>query len=218
MGLGVYHTFLDTFHRKSGRAIASLLVKTKLTPNMVTALSTIVAFASAWAFSEGIYEYIILGAILFEVSQILDYADGELARAKKVDSKYGAWLDEVCDFAKETVVLFGITFGVYRMGIMPLLTTWIIGVIAIASLQFRVLVPYANLRYFSSKSYKKVKGDLGITYKLSRLAISFIALSMFLFAAINMIHLFLIIYAAYNLLLAIFSFTYFNSKFRKTHG
>lgn len=218
MGLGVYHTFLDTFHRKSGRFVASILKKTPLTPNMVTGLSTLAAFISAWSFSEGIHMYIILGAILFEVSQILDYADGELARAKKIDSKYGAWLDEVCDFAKETVVLFGITFGVYRMGVMPILLVWVIGVIAIASLQFRVLVPYANLRYFSSKAYKKVKGELGFIYKFSRFTISLIALSMFLFAAINMIHLFLIIYAAYNLLLAIASFAYFNRKFKKSHG
>jgi phosphatidylglycerophosphate synthase len=53
----------------------------------------------------------LLGAILLQVSIIVDCVDGELARYTRKFSRLGAWLDAVTDRVKEYLVFLGLAYG-----------------------------------------------------------------------------------------------------------
>ncbi|GIW42237.1 MAG: hypothetical protein KatS3mg076_2814 [Candidatus Binatia bacterium] len=84
-----------------------------LRPNHVTALSFLTAVLSAWAFSRGNYGAGIAGALLFEFSSVLDCSDGEVARVKLEESRFGDLLDITLDAAGNLLVFLGIAAGVW---------------------------------------------------------------------------------------------------------
>jgi phosphatidylglycerophosphate synthase len=101
------------------RPLASLIVrgvfKTGITPNHLTFISFFLSLAAAVVYAVGRPAYVVIGGSLAMLSDIFDNADGMLARAKGLSSRYGAFLDlfldRICDFA----VLTGVTFGIYRV-------------------------------------------------------------------------------------------------------
>ena len=85
-----------------------LLVKTRITPNQVTAASILSGFGCALAYSFG---YFAVGSFLLFVSHILDCTDGNLARAKSAFSPIGKWLDMAGDRISESAIFVGV--GIY---------------------------------------------------------------------------------------------------------
>lgn len=77
--------------------VSRWLVRTPVTPNMVTLLAFLSGLLGAWFVLDGAYWTVLLGALLFQVSSILDGCDGEVAVLTFRESKYGAWLDTVTD-------------------------------------------------------------------------------------------------------------------------
>ena len=55
-----------------------------------------------------------LGGCLAMLSDVFDNADGMLARAKGMTSRYGAFLDLFLDRVADFAVLLGVTLGIYR--------------------------------------------------------------------------------------------------------
>jgi CDP-L-myo-inositol myo-inositolphosphotransferase len=64
--------------------------------------------------SRGDYSSVVIGAALFQLFSILDGCDGEIARAKYLDSPSGATIDHVCDHIGNILVLTGLSIGLYR--------------------------------------------------------------------------------------------------------
>lgn len=69
---------------------------------------------SAWLFSLGTREMILLGVLVHQISFIFDCADGQLARFKQQFSSYGAWLDQTADRIKEYVLALSLAYGYAR--------------------------------------------------------------------------------------------------------
>ena len=87
-----------------------------MTPNQVTLISFAVGLLSAYAFSRGTFWNIFAGAILLQLSIIIDCADGELARYTRKFSGLGAWLDAITDRIKEYLVFFALAYGADKNG------------------------------------------------------------------------------------------------------
>lgn len=68
-----------------------------ITPNRVTWAALFVGLASAGFFLKGDTRSLLIGALLYHVSFILDCIDGKLARLKGNGSVFGGWLDYVFD-------------------------------------------------------------------------------------------------------------------------
>ena len=64
---------------------------------MVTLATFLTGLAGAWSVLDGTYWSVLLGALLFQVSSILDGCDGEVAVLTFRESKYGSWLDTITD-------------------------------------------------------------------------------------------------------------------------
>ena len=87
--------------------ILKRIVKSKITPNQVTVASLIFGIFSAYMIFNQMY---ILGIVFLNISFVLDCLDGQLARAKNMQSIFGLWLDNVFDRIVENVVIIAIIF------------------------------------------------------------------------------------------------------------
>lgn len=91
-----------------------LVLKTPLTPNIISLIGVMVSLLSGYFFAQGKYLYSLLGAFLALVSGLLDHVDGSVARLKSKESAFGAHFETVCDFIFYFVFGVGLTVGLYR--------------------------------------------------------------------------------------------------------
>jgi phosphatidylglycerophosphate synthase len=104
------------FLRKFSKILTWLAVKVGATPNQVTLISFAIGLYSAYSFSLGGFWNLFLGAVLLQLSIIVDCVDGELARYTRKFSQLGAWLDAVTDRVKEYMVFLGLAMGADKEG------------------------------------------------------------------------------------------------------
>ncbi len=102
--------------RKFSKLLTWVAVRIGATPNQVTTLSFLIGLYSAYLFSRGEFLPILFGAVLLQISIIVDCVDGELARYTRKFSKLGAWLDAVTDRVKEYLVYLGLAYGAAKSG------------------------------------------------------------------------------------------------------
>src|SRR5438445_11546497 len=62
----------------------------------------------------GDYVSIVIGAAIFQASSILGGCDADIARAKHLESKFGARLDYFCDFMASLLFVLAMSFGPRR--------------------------------------------------------------------------------------------------------
>ncbi len=84
-------------HRPLAYAFASLVFRTRITPNAVTLLAMVVGIAAGVCFLDGTRAAMVAGGLLLWASAILDGADGILARARNEQSEFGRALDGSAD-------------------------------------------------------------------------------------------------------------------------
>jgi len=107
--------FVDRhFNRLCSRWITRWLLRTPLTPNGVTVLATAVGVLASVAFGVGGYAGGVIGALLFQLSTILDCCDGEVARLKFMESAFGERLDVVLDNVVHIALYAGIAWASYE--------------------------------------------------------------------------------------------------------
>ena len=77
--------------------IVQWLMPTSITPNQVTLISCLAGVAAAATLSLGSWPALIVGALLLQLSIVVDCADGQLARAKGLTSQWGEVFDHTSD-------------------------------------------------------------------------------------------------------------------------
>ncbi|MBI5186111.1 MAG: CDP-alcohol phosphatidyltransferase family protein [Nitrospinae bacterium] len=108
-------------NRRISLFITKFLVKTSLTPNNVTLINLAIGLIGAVFFAVGGYGPALAGALVFQLSSITDGCDGEIARLKFLESRFGGWLDIFCDNLTHIAVFAGIAYGAYRIEPAPYL-------------------------------------------------------------------------------------------------
>lgn len=111
---GFYSTFIV---RKLSKPLSVFAIKLRMSPNFVTVISFFVGIAAALSFAQGARWALILGALLLQLSLILDCVDGEVARATHRFSVIGAWLDASTDRVKEYATYAGLAAGAVVTGV-----------------------------------------------------------------------------------------------------
>ena len=92
--------------------ISSLLVRTSITPNVLTLFGLVIGFFSAWQFAQGDYWGGFLGGLAFVGTAIWDCCDGDVARLKFMESDFGDTLDTTCDNLNNVFAFTGIMIGI----------------------------------------------------------------------------------------------------------
>lgn len=97
--------------------ISKLLIDTGISPHLVTVLLVLTTgLASAWLIAHGdSYPRLALAGFLWQMAAVLDRCDGEIARVKLCESKFGAWFDTVTDNLAYLCGYVGLLFGIQRV-------------------------------------------------------------------------------------------------------
>ena len=85
-----------------------------ITPNHITIFSFFIGLGAGYFFSKGDSLSLALGAVLVQLSFIIDCMDGQLARYRQQFSKLGAWLDRISDRVKDFVYFFTLAWGFFH--------------------------------------------------------------------------------------------------------
>ncbi len=96
------------------------LIKTPLTPNMISVLINVIGIMSGPFFALG---HPVIGAICMQIATILDRCDGEVARIKLMETKKGQWVDTISDQISMLSFYIGLPIGYYAVNN----SGWIIG-------------------------------------------------------------------------------------------
>jgi 1L-myo-inositol 1-phosphate cytidylyltransferase / CDP-L-myo-inositol myo-inositolphosphotransferase len=102
------------FNRPISRRITSVLLKFPIHPSTWTISICVLPLIASVFFVRGDYVSIVIGAAIFQVFSILDGCDGEIARARNLESKLGERLDYFCDFIASLLYVLTLGLGLYR--------------------------------------------------------------------------------------------------------
>lgn len=110
---------LDRFRPAADRAMepfVRLSIRFGVTPDAVSVVSLLFAFAAAVTFATGGAWY-LAGAVLVFANGWLDLLDGRLARELEVASPAGDLVDHVIDRYADVVIVAGLAAGIGRYGL-----------------------------------------------------------------------------------------------------
>ena len=128
--------------RRLSKPLTSLAVRRGWAPNSITVMSLVIGLLAAAAFAQGSRAALLVGAVLLQVSLVVDCSDGEVARMTGRFSRTGAWLDAVTDRIKEFAAYIGLAIG---SGVAAL--WWVAG----------ALIVLQTVRHLSDYTFEEVQ-------------------------------------------------------------
>lgn len=100
--------------RRISWRISLPLARMQVAPNVVTLSNTALGFSCAAMLASTSYWIRLIGAVLFLVCITIDGVDGELARLRMVETKFGGQLDVLTDNLVHIAIFTGLMTGCYR--------------------------------------------------------------------------------------------------------
>lgn len=114
---GSYDGVIDTyFNRKVANGLTRLFVKAGWSPNAITTLSVVIGLLAAALFAQGAYFAGIVGALLFQLSAIVDCCDGDVARLTFQESRFGERFDLIGDNVVHMAIFGALGWAGYANG------------------------------------------------------------------------------------------------------
>jgi phosphatidylglycerophosphate synthase len=98
-------------NRPISRTVTRLLLRFPTTPNAWTLFICPIPIVAALILLQGTYWTFFWGLVLYQIFSVLDGCDGEIARAKFLESERGRRLDDLCDVASNILLVLGLGFG-----------------------------------------------------------------------------------------------------------
>ena len=147
------------FNRKVSTFVTRFLVKTPITPNMISVFIPVLAILTFFLLSKGTYPWLIFGGLMIQFLSIMDGCDGEIARLKFMKSPFGTWLDPILDRYVDMILIAGMAYGYWN-------TTSSNFILLMA-----IMVVFADVLqdYMSAKFYlitgKKLSGSIDFPFK-----------------------------------------------------
>jgi CDP-L-myo-inositol myo-inositolphosphotransferase len=107
--------FVSRFlNRPISRRMTRFLLKFPIHPSAWTILIFVLPLIACVFFVRGDYISVVIGAAIFQAFSILDGCDGEIARARNLESKFGERLDHFCDFLASLLYVLALGLGLHR--------------------------------------------------------------------------------------------------------
>src|SRR5438046_6838738 len=108
--------FVSRFlNRPISRRITPFLLKFPIRPSAWTISIFVLPLIACLFLVHGDYVSVVIGAAIFQAFSILDGCDGEIARAKNLESKFGERLDHFCDFLAGLLYVLALGLGLDRL-------------------------------------------------------------------------------------------------------
>jgi phosphatidylglycerophosphate synthase len=141
-------------HRPLAALLVGLLLRTPITPNQVTLISALLGVLAALLLALGAENpwWRALGALALLASVVFDCADGQLARARRVSSTFGAVLDGIADYVVGVTAFVGFVYASVTLSKDP--SVWVLGTIAgLSCAVHSALFDSAKLRYTQAAGF-----------------------------------------------------------------
>ncbi len=135
---------------------------TKVKPYQITIFGTLLAIFSSYLFYNG---KLIYGAIIFQLTEILDGCDGLLARVRSSESIFGIILDYYTDVFRLTFNIIGFSLFLFRKGAVEA------GILTLIFLGLNFSESFIDISYLKIKSILE-KRDKILLSKLDEKIIS----------------------------------------------
>ncbi len=132
-------------NRPLSTRLSQIIARTSATPNQISLVVLILGVLAAYLFTHGEHWLTAAGGVLAQLSSILDGVDGEVARLKYRASPYGSWLDSVLDRWADALLIFGVTYGSWK--VTGVVWIWMLGFLALTG---SLVLSYTESRYESS--------------------------------------------------------------------
>jgi phosphatidylglycerophosphate synthase len=100
--------------RRASQWISRRLVATPLRPNHITTIGTAIGLLGAWCIARGSYGPGVLGTLLFVAAVIVDGCDGEVARLRFQETRYGGLYDVTTDNVVHVAIFAALGVGQVR--------------------------------------------------------------------------------------------------------
>lgn len=141
--------------------ISKVLIETGISPHLVTVLLVLTTgLTSAYLVTQADeYPKLALAGLLWQLAAILDRCDGEIARVKLCESKFGAWFDTVTDNLAYLCAYIGLLFGMQRLH-PNVHFYWYFGLSGVAALLLTLAIMYTYARRSGSGSLQHYLRDL----------------------------------------------------------
>ena len=97
--------WVRTWYGRFFRPVLLLLARLGVTPNMLTISSLILIIMAGYVLSQN---HMVIGGLLLLWGGVLDGVDGELARVMHRETKFGAFLDSICDHCGDFALNLGL--------------------------------------------------------------------------------------------------------------
>ncbi len=102
-------------NRKVSTFLTRFLIKTPITPNIISFTIPVIGILTFFILAKGIYPWTLIGGLLIQFISIIDGCDGELARIKFLGSKWGGFLDASLDKYVDTAIVAGMALGYLKI-------------------------------------------------------------------------------------------------------
>jgi len=99
------------FYRPMSFLFVKLIYSIDITPNQISIVSMLFGILTGVMFGFGTYQFFIFGAVALLISNVLDCADGQLARLKKNGTGIGRIIDGFIDYITGLSIYVGIGIG-----------------------------------------------------------------------------------------------------------
>jgi CDP-L-myo-inositol myo-inositolphosphotransferase len=94
--------------------ISCRLARLGIHPNAVTTAVFLLTLLGAWFAATGVYQMIVLGALIFQLASVLDGCDGELARLTFRTSRLGSWYGRLAGSLRYVIFFEALGISAYK--------------------------------------------------------------------------------------------------------
>ena len=142
--IGYFHPVQKALHKSMYWLVTRHLLKTKITPNMITISWILIQIVGAVVMVFGTYGFNVLGVILYNGAALLDYVDGQMARIRKTSSYKGAFLEDLGIYFGSPLFFIGFSIGTALTFREPLyIVLGIVAAISVLYSKLAVVNPYS---------------------------------------------------------------------------
>lgn len=103
--------FFEKQYSKIADVITPFLIS--YSANQITIVSGICGIVGSLLLISNSYLALLLSALFIQLFSVLDLVDGNIARIKKIESKFGQWLDIFFDKLVDFIIILTSSLGVY---------------------------------------------------------------------------------------------------------
>lgn len=122
--------------RPAAGLMVRILYGTRVTPNQVTVASIVAGLFAALLYAQAAAHTTIAAGLLLTLKDILDAADGQLARSRQQYSRAGRFLDSIGDFLVNASVFASFSWALYSQTDTPVVLMY--GLLAFLGTTLRV--------------------------------------------------------------------------------